>query len=178
MATMNSSYEDWGYKFTYKASKNFVLDIEPALEENLEFQNPQNIAEQLMFDLFGQTPHLFYVTRQRQRKELGEQIWGLTIATDLDWLELPERLKERGLTLGLRAAVNSNGNGGLKILSTRLLPKHKGRQDAFSAPFYLRLRSNCKYGIGVPPQAIKRIVGLPLPPAPPTEDQRLFVKRK
>ncbi|NJR47357.1 MAG: AAA family ATPase [Hyellaceae cyanobacterium CSU_1_1] len=168
---MNNSYEDWGYKFTYKASKNFVLDIEPALEENLEFQNPQDIAEQLMFDLFGQTHHLFYLTRQGQGKEIGEQIWGLTIATDSDGLELPERLEKRGLTLGLIAAVNSNGYGGLKILSTRLLLKHKGKQDAFSAPFYLRLRSNYKYGIGVPQKAIERITVLPLLPTPPTEEQ-------
>ncbi|HEY9768504.1 MAG TPA: AAA domain-containing protein [Coleofasciculaceae cyanobacterium] len=169
---MNNSYEDWGYKFTYKASKNFVLDIEPALEENLEFQNPQNIAEQLMLDLFCQTPRLFYLTRQGQGREPGEQKWGLTIATDSDGLKLPERLEERGLTLGLRAAVSSNGEGGLKILSTKLLPMHKGKQDAFSAPFYLRLRSNYKYGIGVPHEIIERMADMPFKQdCIPTEQQ-------
>jgi hypothetical protein len=177
-----SPYEDWGYKFTGGAIDNFIRQIEgeEALETCLEFCDRRNLAEQLMFKLVGQTPHLFYLTRQGQGRELGEQIWGLTIATDSDGLELPERLKEWGLTLGLIAAVKSNGYGGLKILSTRLLPMHKGKQDAFSAPFYLRLRSNYQYRIGVPPEAIKRITVLPPPPTPPTEDQlkawKVFLK--
>ncbi|MEY2832023.1 MAG: hypothetical protein RLZZ574_1281, partial [Cyanobacteriota bacterium] len=154
---------DWGYKFTGGAIDNFIRQIEgeAALETYLEFCDRLNYAENLMFELFSQTPHLFYLTRQGKGKEPGEQIWRLTIATDSDGLKLPDRLEKRGLTLGLIAAVNSNGYGGLKILSTRLLPKHKGKQDAFSAPFYLRLRSNFKYGIGVPPQAIERMAEMP-----------------
>jgi DNA polymerase III delta prime subunit len=173
MATMYDSYEDWGYKFTDGAIDNFIRQIEgeKALENYQEFNHRRDYAQELMFELVGQTPRLFYLTRQGQGKELGEQIWGLTIATDSDRLELPERLEKRRLTLGLIAAVNSNGYGGLKILSTRLLSKQKGKQNAFSAPFYLRLRSNYQYRIGVPLEAIERITVLPPPPAPPTEEQ-------
>jgi RecA/RadA recombinase len=168
-----SPYQDWGFKFTGGAIDNFICQIEgkAALETCLEFCDRRKYAENLMFELFSQTHYLFYLTRQGKGKELGEQILGLTIATDLDGLELPERLEERGLTLGLIAAVKSNGYGGLKILSTRLLSKQKGKQNTFSAPFYLRLRSNYQYRIGVPLEAIERITVLPLPPAPPTEQQ-------
>jgi hypothetical protein len=182
MATMYDSYEDWGYKFTGGAIDNFIRQIESeeALKTCLEFCDRRTYAENLMIELFGQSPQVFYVNRQGNGKEPGEQIWGLTLATDIDNFELPELLNQLDRTLGLIAAVNFNGYGGLKILSTRLLPKHKGSQDAFGAPFYLRLRSNFKSGIGVPPQAIEVITGLPLPPAPPTENQlkawKVFLK--
>lgn len=163
MATIYNPYEDWGYKFTGGAINSFIRDIEgeETLETYPEFNHRRDYAQELMFELVGQTPRLFYLTRQGHGKELGEQIWGLTIVTDSDRVNLPERLEERGLTLGLIAAVNSNGYGGLKILSTRLLSKQKGKQDTFSAPFYLRLRSNYQYGIGVPPQAIERMAEMP-----------------
>jgi hypothetical protein len=172
LSKINDSFaEDWGYKFTGGAIDNFIRDIEgeETLETYPEFNHRRDYAQELMFELVGQTPHLFYLTRQGQGREPGEQIWGLTIATDSDGLELPERLEERGLTLGLIAAVNSNGYGGLKILSTRLLSKQKGKQDAFSAPFYLRLRSNYQYGIGVPQKAIEHMANIGT--VIPTEEQ-------
>jgi RecA/RadA recombinase len=174
MATIYNPYEDWGYKFTGGAIDSFIRDIEgeETLETYPEFNHRRDYAQELMFELVGQTPCLFYLTRQGQGREPGEQKWGLTIATDSDGLKLPERLEERGLTLGLIAAVNSNGYGGLKILSTRLLSKQKGKQDAFSAPFYLRLRSNYQYRIGVPPETIERMADMPFKQdCIPTEQQ-------
>ncbi len=179
----NKEYEDWGFKFTGKAIDNFIRDIEgeAVLASYPEFQDRRNYAEELMFNLVGQTPYLFHVTRQGRGLELGEQIWGLTIATDIDNIELPERLKELERTLGLIAAVSLNGDGGLKILSTKLLPKHKGRKDAFSLPFYIRLCSNYQYRIGVPPQARERMAEMPVRrDCIPTEQQleawKAFVK--
>ena len=163
---------DWGYKFTYNASNNFIQDIEPALEENLEFQNPQKIAEQLMLDLFGQTPYLFYVRRVEQGHNLGEQKWELILATDFDDLESPTQLEERGSTLKLVAIVDNDGYGGLRIIYARLRPKREGTKDSFAKSFYMRLRSNYQHRIGVPLQAIERMTDVPFKQdCIPTEQQ-------
>jgi hypothetical protein len=68
MATIYNPDEDWGYKFTGKAINSFIRDIEgeAAIENYPEFRVRRNRAEQLMFDLFGQTPYLFYVRRIEQ----------------------------------------------------------------------------------------------------------------
>ena len=167
-------YQDWGFKFTGIAIDNFIRDIESdtTLNSYPEFYNRRNYAEELMFDLVGQIPCLFYVTRQAKGREVGEQIWGLTIATDVDEIELPEKLRILDRTLGIRAVISSNRNHGLKILSTRLLPINRGKKDTFSQPFYLRLRSNYQHRIGVPSEAIKLMANMPLKAdCIPTEQQ-------
>ena len=164
---------DWGCKFTARAIDSFIRDIEGevALENYPEFRDRRNRAEQLMFDLFGQTPYLFYVHRIQQGHNLGGQKWELILATDFDNLELPTQLEERGSTLKLIAIVNNDGYGGLRIIYARSRPKHEGTKDSFSQPFYIRLRSNYQYRIGVPPEAIKRMAEMPPPPLPPTAEQ-------
>ena len=174
MATIYNPYEDWGYKFTGKAIDSFIRDIEgeAALENYPEFQDRRNRAEQLMFDLFGQTPYLFYVRRIEQGHNLGEQKWELTLATDFDNLELPTQLEERGSTLKLVAIVDNDGYGGLRIIYARLRPKREGTKDSFAKSFCLRLRSNYQYHIGVPPQAIERMADTPFKEdCIPTEQQ-------
>ncbi|MEM7556021.1 MAG: AAA domain-containing protein [Cyanobacteria bacterium P01_A01_bin.84] len=125
-----------------------------------------------MFDLLGQSPYLFYVRRIEQGHNSGEQKWELTLATDLDNLELPTKLEEYESTLKLVAIVNDNGHGGLRIIYGQLRPKHEGTKDSFSQPFYIRLRSNYKYGIGVPPETIERMANMPVKKdCIPTEQQ-------
>ena len=94
-------------------------------------------------------PALEYVRRIEQGYNSGEQKWESTLATDLDDLELPTKLEEYKSTLKLVAIVNDNGYGGLKIIYGQLRPKHEGTEDSFSQPFYIRLRSNYQYRIGV-----------------------------
>jgi hypothetical protein len=73
MATIYHPYEDWGYKFTGGAIDHFIRDIEGegALNNYSEFRDRRNRAEELMFDLFGQIPYLFYVRRIEQGHNLG-----------------------------------------------------------------------------------------------------------
>ena len=173
---------DWGYKFTSGAIDKFIRDIEgeAAFKNYPEFYDRRNLAEQLMFDFFGQTPYLFYVRRIGQGHNPGEQKWELTLATDSNDLELPTQLEERGSTLKLVAIADNNGYGGLRIIYARLRPKREGTKDSFAQSFYLRLRSNYQYHIGIPPQAIERMADLPLPPPPPTAEQleawKVFLK--
>ncbi len=163
MATIYDPYEDWGYKFTGNAIESFIREIEgeAALKNYPEFYDRRNLAEQIMFDLFGQTPCLFYVRRIEQGHNLGEQKWELTLATDFDDLELPIQLEERESTLKLVAIVNNDGTGGLRIIYARYRSKREGIKDSFAKSFYLRLRSNYQYRIGVPPQAIERMADMP-----------------
>ena len=174
MATIYNPYEDWGYKFTGRAIDSFIRDLEgeAALENYPEFRDRRNRAEQLMFDLFGQTPYLFYVRRIEQGHNSGEQKWELTLATDLDDLRLPRQLEERGSTLKLVAIINNDGYGGLRIIYARLRHKREGTKDSFAKSFYLRLRSNHQYRIGVPLQAIERMADMPFKQdCIPTEQQ-------
>ncbi|MBE9044781.1 AAA family ATPase [Pleurocapsales cyanobacterium LEGE 10410] len=165
---------DWGYKFTGGAIDSFIRDIESkaALENYPEFQDRRNRAEQLMFDLFGQTPYLFYVRRIEQGHNLGEQKWELTLATDSDDLELPTQLEERGSTLKLVAIVNNDGYDGIRIIYARLRHRREGIKDSFAKSFRLRLRSNYQDRIGVPLQAIERMADTPFKQdCIPTEQQ-------
>lgn len=166
--------QDWGYKFVGSAIDNFIRDIEgrAALQTDREFRDRRNHAEDLMFELVGEKPCLFYVRRKGQGQEPGEEKWDLTIATDIDDAELPTLLSERGKTLGLLAVVSQGGHGGLRLESARLLPLERGRADGFAVPFCLRLRSNYQYRNGVPRTAFARMATMLVPSdIVPTEDQ-------
>ncbi|WP_052055971.1 AAA domain-containing protein [Myxosarcina sp. GI1] len=184
MTTVYNPYEDWGYKFTGKAIDSFIRDIEgeATLNKYPEFCARRDRAEQLMFDLFGSTPYLFYVRRIEQGHNLGEQKWELILATDLDnILKFPTKLEDKGSTLKLVSIVNNDGYGGLRIIYARLRPKHEGKKDSFAQSCYIRLRSNYQYGIGVPPEAIKRIIDKPFKKDyVPTDEQlkawKIFLK--
>ena len=165
---------DWGYKFTGRAIESFIRDLEgeAALENYPEFRDRRDCAEQLMSDLFGQTPYLFYVSRIEQGHNLGEQKWELTLATDSKELELPTQFEERGSTLKLVAIVNNDGYGGLRIIYARSRRKHEGTKDSFAKSFYLRLRSNYRDRVGVPLQAIECMADAPFKQdCIPTEQQ-------
>ncbi len=166
--------EDWGYKFFGRSIDNFIRDIEgeAALIANLDFRDRRAHAEDLMFNLVGLDPCLFYVRRKEQGQQPDEEKWELTIATDLDNVELPPILRERSKTLGLVAIVSQGGYGGLKVLSARLLPVNRGQADSFAVPCRLSLRSSHRYHIGVPSSAWARIVTMPLlSDSKPTEEQ-------
>lgn len=99
--------ENWGYKFVGSAVDKFIRDVDgqAVLEAYPDFSDRRNRAEDLMFDLVGEEPCLFYVRRKGAGREPKEEIWELTIATDRDDFQLPARLEKLGKTLGFRAAV-------------------------------------------------------------------------
>ncbi|MBD3558601.1 AAA family ATPase, partial [Planktothrix sp. FACHB-1355] len=83
------------------------------------------------------------------------------LATDRDNIELPAILQEREKTLSLVAVVSQDGYGGLRVLSAKLLPQDKGKVDAFSIPYPIRLLRDRQHRIGIPPSVISSIAKLP-----------------
>jgi AAA domain len=169
-----TSAEKWGYKFVGRTIDQFIQEIEgkEALQINQDFSARRNWAEDLMFELVGNKPCLFYVRRKGQRNEQGEEKWELTIATDVENTELPDLLVQRRKTLVLVAVVSQGGSEGLRLISAQLRPPERGQTDGFAVPFYLRLLSNHKYRIGLPQTTFLRMAAIPIPrDVVPTEDQ-------
>jgi len=166
--------EDWGYVLVGSTSDRLIrnLEGETALESYPEFRERRDRANELMYECVGQQPCLFYVRRKGAGKEPKEEIWDLTIATDQDNFQLPARLKKLGKTLGFRAAVQKDGNGSLKILSTQLLQSSRGNADSYAVPCHLRLLPNHLHHIGIPAATLKRMAATPVcGDHVPTEDQ-------
>lgn len=130
------------------------------------------VAKDEIIDLLGDQVCLFYVRRQGAGKHQNEEIWQLTIATDRDDFPLPVKLEKQGKTLGLIAAIQEDGRGGLKVLSTRLLQLSRGHADGYAVPFRLRLLPHDKHRLGIPKAALARIEKMPIcGDHIPTEDQ-------
>ena len=87
--------EDCGYTFIGSAVDNVVRHFEgqSSLQLYPDFRERRERANELLFDLVGKQPGLFYIRRQGIGKEPGEEIWELTIATDQDNFQLPKKLK-------------------------------------------------------------------------------------
>lgn len=170
----DASSEEWGYNFIgSSAIDNFLCDLEgpTALEGYSEWERRER-ANELLFDLVGQEHRLFYLRRKGPGREPGEEKWELTIATDRHDVPLPPRLEKLEKTLGLVAAVGKNGNGGLRLLSARLLARTKGHADGFAVPLRLRLGLHHRHQGGIPPAALKRIAAMPVcGDYVPTEEQ-------
>ncbi|MCF4968784.1 AAA domain-containing protein [Nostoc sp. CMAA1605] len=168
------SSDDWGYNLLGSAIDRLIRDLEgeDVIEAHTDFQERRELANELMLEMFGQEPCLFYVRRKGLGKLNGEEIWELTVATDRDDVLLPRRLEKLRKTLGLRAAVQHNGYGGLKIISTRLLQTELSYADGYSLPCFLRLLPNYKYQINIPQAALTKIAKMPIcGDHVPTEEQ-------
>jgi hypothetical protein len=167
--------EDWGYRFVGdKVIDNLIResDGKVALERYAEFSDRRNRAEEIMSEILEDEPALFYVRRKGQGQDPGEEKWELTIATDLDDVELPALLEERGKSLSLIAVVSSDGYRGLRLLSARLVPQDRGQTDGFAVISRIRLISSHQYGIGVPRSALTRMEKMPVcGEHVPTEEQ-------
>ncbi|QLE55140.1 translation initiation factor IF-2 N-terminal domain-containing protein [Nostoc sp. TCL26-01] len=166
--------EDWSYTFIGSTVDSLLrhFDSQKNIASYSEAWQKRERANELMFEFCGQKSCLFYVRRQGEGKEAGEQIWELVIATDHDEIPLPARLKELGKTLGLIAAVQKDGYGGLKILSAQLLPLARGQADAYTVAYRLRLLANNQHQIGIPLATLTRIRNIPVGgDHVPTEEQ-------
>ena len=144
--------EQWGYNFVGSAIDNLLRDIEgsAAVEAYADFRERRERANEVMFELVGQKPCLFYVRRKGAGREPKEEIWEITLATDQDNVQLPPKLEKLQKTLGLVASVLKDGCGGLRLLSTRLVPRVRGQADGFSVPCRILLLPNYQQNIGIP----------------------------
>jgi DNA polymerase III delta prime subunit len=166
--------EDWGYRFQGAAVEHLIREIEgkAALESYVEFTARRNRAEDIMSEILGDEPRLFYVRRKGQGQDPGEEKWELTIATDRHGVALPAVLEERGKTLSLLAVVSSDGYDNLQLLSARLVPPDRGQTDGFAVLSRIRLRPSYKSGMGVPRSALIRMAKEPVcGEHVPTEEQ-------
>jgi DNA polymerase III delta prime subunit len=157
--------EEWGYRFLNKtACDNLIRDIEgqAALKSYVEFTARRNRAEDIMLEILGDDPILFYVRRKGQGQEPGEEKWELTIATDRQGVKLPAVLEEREKTLSLLAIVSSDRNDDLRLLSARFVPQDRGQTDGFSVLSRIRLRPSYKSAMGVPRSALTRMAKVPV----------------
>ncbi|MBO3459731.1 AAA domain-containing protein [Aetokthonos hydrillicola Thurmond2011] len=155
---------NWGYKFVNSAIANLITEVEgkAALEAYKNFSDRRTHAEDLMLDLMGEEPCVFYVRRKGLGREADEEIWDLAIATDRDDFQLPVKLKKLGKTLSLLAAISQDGHDGLRLLSIKLLPPARGSIDGYAVPCRLRLLPNHWYHLGVPRAAVQRIASMPI----------------
>jgi transposase len=108
-SNINSS-NDWGYKFVGRAGDDFirVLEGDAALERYSEYRDRCQYTENLMQELFAQTTHLFYVRRQGEGQNQDEEKWELIAATDLDDIELPQKLRDLARTLQFITVTSTN----------------------------------------------------------------------
>lgn len=156
--------EKFGYRFVGENGiNNLISDVEgkAAIQRYFDFGEKRDRAEELLNKIVGEEPRLFYLRRRGEGQEIGEEKWELTIATDRDDMELPTILKEREKTLSLVAVVSQDGYGGLRILSARLLSADKGKVDAFSIAYRIRLLRDRQYRIGIPRSVISQMANVP-----------------
>ncbi|WP_377475910.1 MAG: AAA domain-containing protein [Microcoleus anatoxicus] len=181
---LNNNEETWGYRFLGDgATDNLIRELEgkDALLKYPEFSDRRDRAEDLLSDILGDEPRLFYVRRKGPGEAPGEEKWELAIATDIEGAKLPEILEKRQKTLSLVALVTEGRSDGLRLLYARFVPQERGRSDGFSALFSLRLHLNHQSRIPVPISALERMKTVPFcGDCVPTEEQlkgwRAFLK--
>ncbi|MBD2525567.1 AAA domain-containing protein [Nostoc sp. FACHB-133] len=163
--------ETWGYRYINGASDRFICQIEgsDALDAYPEFRDRYNRADELISELLGSEPCLFYIRRQREAPQPEYEIWELTIATDNDDFQLPSKLQERQQTLQVWVSVRKDGSGCLGLRGINLVDPEQGQIDAFSSAWLIRLLPE---DIGIPQEVFAQIITMPVCGSHvPTSDQ-------
>ncbi|MFB8794175.1 MAG: AAA domain-containing protein [Microcoleus sp.] len=181
---LNNNEENWGYRFLGNQAIDYLIremEGKDALEKYSEFSDRRDRAEDLLSDILGDEPRLFYVRRKGPGEAPGEEKWELAIATDIEAAKLPEILEKRQKTLSLVALVTEGRSDGLRLLSARLVASERGRSDGFSVLFSLSLHLNHQSRRGVPISALDLMQTVPFcGDCVPTEEQlkgwRAFLK--
>ncbi|MEZ2252129.1 AAA domain-containing protein [Microcoleus sp.] len=181
---VNNNDENWGYRFLGNQAIDYLIrEIEgkDALEKYPEFSDRRDRAAELLSDILGDEPRLFYVRRKGPGEAPGEEKWELAIATDIEAAKLPEILEKRQKTLSLVALVTEGRSDGLRLLSARLVASERGRSDGFSVLFSLSLHLNHQSRRPVPTSALDLMQTVPFcGDCVPTEEQlkgwRAFLK--
>ncbi|XZN90736.1 MAG: AAA domain-containing protein [Microcoleus sp.] len=181
---VNNNDENWGYRFLGNQAIDYLIremEGKDALEKYPEFSDRRDRAEDLLSDILGDEPRLFYVRRKEPGEAPGEEKWELAIATDIETVKLPEILEKRQKTLSLVALVTEGRSDGLRLLSARLVASERGRSDGFSVLFSLSLHLNHQSRRPVPTSALNLMQTVPFcGDCVPTEEQlkgwRAFLK--
>jgi DNA polymerase III delta prime subunit len=181
---VNNNEENWGYRFLGNQAIDYLIremEGKDALEKYSEFSDRRDRAQDLLSDILGDEPRLFYVRRKGPGEAPGEEKWELAIATDIEAAKLPEILEKRQKTLSLVALVTEGRSDGLRLLSARLVASERGRSDGFSVLFSLSLHLNHQSRTGVPISALDLMQTVPFcGDCVPTEEQlkgwRAFLK--
>ncbi|MEG4460483.1 MULTISPECIES: AAA domain-containing protein [unclassified Microcoleus] len=158
------------------ASDRFICQIEgsDALNAYPEFRDRHIRADELISELLGSEPCLFYIRKQREARNPEYEIWELIIATDRDNFQLPTKLQERQQTLQFWASVRKDGTGFLGLTRINLVDLEQGQIDAFSSAWLIRLLPYVVQDIGIPQEAFAQIATMPVCSAhvPTTEQIR------
>ncbi|MFM6451672.1 MAG: AAA domain-containing protein, partial [Planktothrix sp.] len=169
---------DWGYRYIGAASDRLIREIEgsDALNNYPEFRDRHIRASELICELLGSEPCLFYIRRQGEAKQPEYQIWQLTVATDNDNFQPPAPLKQRQKTLEIWASVHKDGTGCLGLKGINFVNPEQGQIDAFSSACLIRLLSHTEHNTGIPQEVFARITTMPIygDHIPTTEQIRLW----
>ncbi len=178
MTNSNSAFTNWGYKYINAASDRFIGHIEgpDALNAYPEFRDRHIRADELISELLGSEPCLFYIRRQGEARNPEHEILELTIATDRDDFPMPAKLQERQKTLQFWASVHKEGTGYLGLKNINFVDPEKGQIDAFSSAWLIRLLPDVVQDIGIPQEAFAQIATMPVcgPHVPTTEQIRVW----
>ncbi len=176
--TSNSASTNWGYKYIAAARDHLIRQIEGsnALNAYPQFRDRDTRADELISELLGSEPCLFYIRRQREARNPEYEIWELIIATDRDNFKLPTKLQERQQTLQFWASVRKDGTDFLELTKINLVDLEQGQIDAFSSAWLIRLLPYVVQDIGIPQEAFAQIATMPVCGAhvPTTEQIRVW----
>lgn len=176
--TSNSASTNWGYKYIAAARDHLIRQIEGsnALNAYPQFRDRDTRADELISELLGSEPCLFYIRRQREARNPEYEIWELIIATDRDNFQLPTKLQERQQTLQFWASVRKDGTDFLELTRINLVDLEQGQIDAFSSAWLIRLLPYIVQDIGIPQEAFAQIATMPVCGAhvPTTEQIRVW----
>lgn len=172
---LHNNEETWGYRFLGDRAIDYLIremEGKDALEKYPEFSDRRDRAKDLLSNILGDEPRLFYVRRKGPGESPGEEKWELAIVTDIEAANLPEILKQRQKTLSLLALVTEDRYNNLRLLSARLVSPERGYNDGFSVLFSLRLHLNYQSRMPVPTSAFDRMKTVPFcGDCVPTEEQ-------
>lgn len=178
MTNSNSASHNWGYSYIAAARDHLIRQIEGsnALNAYPQFRDRDTRADELISELLGSEPCLFYIRKQREARKPEYEIWELIIATDRDNFQLPTKLQERQQTLQFWASVRKDGTGFLELTRINLVDLEQGQIDAFSSAWLIRLLPYVVQDIGIPQEAFAQIATMPVCGAhvPTTEQIRVW----
>ncbi|BDT12330.1 DEAD/DEAH box helicase [Arthrospira platensis] len=155
---------NWCYRYIGAASDRFICYMEgsDALNQYPDFRDRHARADQLINELLGSDPCLFYVRRHGGARQPEYEIIELTIATDNDDFSVPKKLESRRKILQFWTTIRQDGSGCLEINRINFVDKYRGERNAFSTPFLIHLLPHVPSNLGIPTEAWEHIVTMPI----------------
>lgn len=159
----NLKSESWGYKYIGPASDHLICYLEgrDTLDNYPSFQERHARADELLAQLLGLYPSIFYI-RRHQGSNPTYELWDLTLATDIDEFQISPKLLERQQTLKLWATVPRDGRGHLGLKRIHLVEFNLGEHDSYSVPIWMQLVPENFNPVGIPLQTFQKIQEMPV----------------